>query len=69
MVWSAGAEVEQQLLEEEKMKRKLQKVQQRRDHYARLYYQAIVELDATRLALSRAMTQITELQAQGMYSI
>ena len=53
------------LLQGEKLKRKLQKVQQRRDHYARLYYQAIVELDATRVALSRAMSQVTELQTQG----
>lgn len=59
-------EVEHLLLEGQKAKRKLQKVLQRRDHYARLYYQAILELDATQLELSRARLEINELRAQGI---
>lgn len=57
--------MEQLLLEGQKTKRKLAKVQQRRDHYARLYYQALMELDMTKLELSRAHQEITELKGQG----
>lgn len=60
-----GEDVEQVLLEGRKTKRKLQKVQQRRDHYARLYYQALMELDMTKLELSRAHQEISELKGQG----
>lgn len=57
--------MERLLLEGQKTKRKLQKVQQRRDHYARLYYQALMELDMTKLELSRAHQEISELKGQG----
>ena len=62
----AGKEVEKLILEGEKTKRKLQKLQQRRDHYARLYYQAIMELDMSRLALERARAEINDLRTQGI---
>lgn len=62
----AGEEVEKLILEGEKTKRKLQKLQQRRDHYARLYYQAIMELDMSRLALERARAELSDLRTQGI---
>ena len=66
LLTAAGEVVEQMMMEGEKTKRKLQKVQQRRDHYARLYYQTIMELDVTRLALDRARKEISDLQTQGI---
>ena len=65
LTFAEDEEVEQLLQEGEKTKRRLQKLQQRRDHYARLYYQALLELDATRLELSRAKQEIGDLRAQG----
>ena len=66
LLTSIGEDVEQLLLDGQKTKRKLQKVQQRRDHYARLYYQALMELDMTKLELSRARQEISELKNHGM---
>lgn len=60
--------MEHLLLEGQKTKRKLQKVQQRRDHYARLYYQALMELDMMKLELNRAHKEISELKGQGRHA-
>ena len=64
--YAEDEELEQLIQEGEKTKRRLQKLQQRRDHYARLYYQALLELDATRLELTRAKQEITDLRTQGI---
>lgn len=55
----------QLLLENEKTKRKLRKVQQRRDHYAKLYFQTLAELDRARTELDRAMNTIKVLRCRG----
>lgn len=59
----------QMLLDNERMARKLNKVRQRRDHYARLYFQTLSELEDTKWKLSQAMTTIKDLKAQGWYPV
>ena len=54
--------VSQLLIENEKVQRKLRKVQQRRDHYAKLYYKTLAELDETKWELSLAKSKIKDLQ-------
>lgn len=54
--------VEEVLLENEKVRKKLRKVQQRRDHYAKLYLQTMRELEETKWELAKAMNVIRELQ-------
>jgi hypothetical protein len=57
--------VGQLLLDNEKAVRKLSKVRQRRDHYARLYFQTLSQLEETRWKLSQAMNTIRELKEHG----
>ena len=59
-----------QLFEEnERMAHKLNKVRLRRDHYARLYYQALSELDEIKWKLGHATETIRELKKQGEYPV
>ena len=59
------SDVSRLVMEREKLHRKLAKVQQRRDHYARLYYRALTELEETKLELSQAKHKIRQLQHTG----
>ena len=54
------------ITENEKLRHKLKKVQQRRDHYARLYYRIASETDETKWELAIAKGKIRELKAQGV---
>lgn len=55
-----------QLLEDnDRVAHKLNKVRLRRDHYARLYFQTLSELDQTKWKLGRATETIRELNKQG----
>lgn len=56
----------QLLLDNERAMRKLSKVRMRRDHYARLYFQTLSQLEETKWKLSRAMNTIRELKTQGI---
>lgn len=56
----------QLLLDNERAMRKLSKVRLRRDHYARLYFQTLSQLEETKWKLSRAMNTIRELKTQGI---
>lgn len=49
------------MLENERTARKLSKVCQRRDHYARLYFKTLSELEETKLKLMQAMHTIKGL--------
>ena len=53
------------VIENEKLRRKLKKAHHRRDHYARLYYRVLAELDETKWELSVARGKIRELKSQG----
>ena len=55
-------------MENEKSSRKLEKVRQRRDHYARLYFKTLSELEETKWKLTQAMNTIKELQTRGLQS-
>ena len=55
-------------MDNEKLHRKLHKTQQRRDHYAKLYYRTLAELDETKWELSMAKEKIRELKSQGIFS-
>ena len=57
--------LDQLLFENEKNRRKLRKVQQRRDHYAKLYFETLSELDDTKCKLERATNAIRKLKSQG----
>ena len=57
--------VGQLLLENEKTKRKLRKVQQRRDHYAKLYFQTLAQLEQVRAELAQATNAVKELRGRG----
>ena len=57
--------VGQLLLENEKTKRKLRKVQQRRDYYARQYFQTLSQLEQVRAELAHAVNTIRELTGRG----
>ncbi len=57
--------VGQLLLENERTKQKLRKVQQRRDFYAKQYFQTLQQLDHVRAELARAMNTIKELRGRG----
>lgn len=54
------------VMENEKLRRKLHKTQQRRDHYAKLYYRTLAELDETKWALTMAKEKIREFKSQGI---
>ena len=54
----------QLVMENESLRRKHKKVQQRRDHYARLYYRCQAELDKKRWELHSAKGQIRDLRDQ-----
>ena len=54
------------ITENEKLRHKLKKVQQRRDHYARLYYRIVSDADETKWELAIAKGKIRELKAQGV---
>lgn len=55
-----------QLFEDnERVAHKLNKVRLRRDHYARLYFQTLSELDEMKWKLGRAIDTIRELKKQG----
>lgn len=56
----------QLLIENEKSSRKLAKVRQRRDHYARLYFKTLSELEETKWKLTQAMNTIRDLQTRGL---
>lgn len=60
MILDGLPEVSHILIENEKIHRKLRKVQQRRDHYAKLYYKTLAQLDETKWELSRANSKIKE---------
>ena len=55
--------VGQLLFENERVTRKLRKVQQRRDYYAKLYHDTLSELDNTKWQLASAMNTIKELRS------
>lgn len=50
------------IAERDKLQRKLNKVQQRRDHYARLYYRTLAQLDDAKLELVQAKHKIQKFQ-------
>ncbi len=54
------------VMENEKLRRKVKKAQQRRDHYARLYYRILTQFDETKWELTVARNKIQELKAQGV---
>ncbi len=54
------------VMENEKLRRKVKKAQQRRDHYARLYYRALAQFDETKWELTSARNKIQELKALGV---
>ncbi len=56
----------QLLLDNERAARKLHRVRQRRDHYARLYFQTLSQLEETKWKLEHAVHTIRDLKAQGM---
>ena len=56
----------QLLIDNEKSARKLDKVRQRRDHYARLYFKTLSELEETKWKLSQAVNTIQDMQNRGM---
>ena len=58
--------VGQLMLENERTTRKLSKVRQRRDHYARLYFNTLSELEETKWKLNQAMKTIKDLKTQGL---
>lgn len=61
--------VGQLLLDNERAVRKLGKVRQRRDHYARLYFQTLSALEETKWKLTRAMNTIRDLKAQALGTV
>lgn len=56
----------QLLMDNEKASRKIVKVRQRRDHYARLYFKTLSDLEETKWKLSQAVNTIKELQTRGV---
>lgn len=61
------SEMAQLVMQNEKLRCKLKKVQQRRDHYARLYYRSVSDADETKWELAIARGRIRELKAQSTY--
>lgn len=61
--------VGQLLLENERVQRKLNKVRQRRDHYARLYFNTLSELEETKWKLNQATKTIKELKTHGKEAV
>ena len=55
------------VMENEKLRRKVKKAQQRRDHYARLYYRVLAELDETKWEVTMSRNKIRELKSQGEF--
>ena len=62
---SLPTEMAQLMMQNEKLHRKVKKAQQRRDHYASLYYRTLAELDETKWELTMARNKIKEMRVQG----
>ena len=57
------------VVENEKLRRKLRKSQDRRDYYARLYYHLLADMDAIKYELEHARRKIHFLQSLGTYLV